>query len=114
MSPPNTPIQETNGVCELCGRDAVRVTRHHLIPRTRHHNKHTQRMFSREDMTSRILLVCHPCHKQIHAVFNEKDLEREFNTREKLLAHFEIQRFIDWIANKPAGFVPRTSSTQRK
>jgi hypothetical protein len=71
-------------------------------------------MFSREEMTSRILLVCRPCHKQIHAVFSEKDLEREFNTREKLLAHFEIQRFVDWIANKPAGFVPRTFNNQRR
>lgn len=40
----------------------------------------------------------------VHAVFTEKQLEREFNTVELLRSHPEIQKFIAWIASKPAGF----------
>ncbi|MBY0375206.1 MAG: hypothetical protein K2Q23_14515 [Bryobacteraceae bacterium] len=93
-----------SGGCELCGRVEVELTRHHLVPRTRHSNKRTQRTFEREDVTTRIALICRPCHKMVHAVFTEKQLEREFNTVELLRSHPEIQKFIAWIASKPAGF----------
>ncbi len=48
--------------------------------------------------------ICRPCHSQIHALLTEKELEREWNTVERLLRHPEIQRFAGWIASKPRGF----------
>lgn len=82
------------------------LTRHHLIPRTRHRNKRNKRDFSRSEVKNRILWVCRPCHSHIHRVFGEKELEREYNTREALLGHPEIRRFTDWIAKRPPGFSP--------
>jgi hypothetical protein len=47
----------------------------------------------------------HPiCHRTIHANFTNSDLEKRFATVEALLAHPEIGRFVDWIANKPSHF----------
>lgn len=87
--------------CELCGRKVPEVTKHHLIPRTRHANKRNKREFSREDVRHRLALICRPCHKQIHAVLTEKQMERDHNTLDALKAHPEIAKFLTWIRNKP-------------
>jgi len=88
--------------CQLCGRTVEEVTRHHLIPRTRHANKKNMRDFDRTEVRTRLALLCRPCHKQIHATLTEKQLEREFNTLEALRSHPDIARFIQWIQDKPA------------
>lgn len=93
--------------CELCSRTVARLTRHHLIPRTRHKNKRNKKAFDRDEVRTRILMVCGPCQKQIHALFTEKELERTYNTREALLAHPEVSRFVTWLATKPDGTAVR-------
>lgn len=100
--------------CQLCGRAGAELTRHHLIPRTRHGNKRSRRRFALETMRSRILWLCRPCHKQIHALFTEKELAEQYHSREALLKHEEVQRFVAWIGNKPAGFVPATALRRRR
>ena len=93
--------------CELCGRSGLALTRHHLIPKTRHANQRTRREFTRDER-QQVALLCRPCHSQIHAVLTEKQLEREFNTLPLLAAHPDIARFTAWIRQKPAGFRPAT------
>ena len=97
--------------CGLCGRDVSRTSRHHLIPRTRHKNKRNKRTFSRDDVRTRLVDLCRPCHRVIHHTLTEKELERDYNTVEKLLAHPEITKFIEWLKDKPDGtsvrFPPR-------
>ena len=90
------------GCCALCEREE-RLTRHHPIPRARHHNKRNKREFPRQRVRQ-VVGVCCPCHSQIHQLLSEKQLEREFNTVEKLRDHPEIAKFARWIRRKPAGF----------
>jgi len=89
--------------CELCERAVGRVTKHHLIPRTRHKNKRNKKNFDREEIHTRVLWLCSPCHKTVHAILTEKELENEYNTRDLLLAHAEIAKFVAWIRGKPDG-----------
>lgn len=89
--------------CELCGRAGVELTRHHLIPRTRHTNKRAKRQTTREERQQTIGL-CRPCHNQIHALFTAKQLERDFPTLSLLAAHPGVARFVEWIREKPPGF----------
>lgn len=89
--------------CELCRRQVSVVSRHHLIPRTRHKNKKNKKTFSRQDVKERLVQLCKPCHNTIHAVLTNKELEREYNTLEALQAHSSIQQFCVWIATKPDG-----------
>jgi hypothetical protein len=89
------------GTCALCERENVDVTGHHLIPRMRH-NKKVKREMTSEERNTKVPL-CRPCHDQIHALFTEKELEREHNTIEKLKNLPEVQKFIAWIAKKPFG-----------
>jgi hypothetical protein len=91
-----------HGKCVICEREE-KLTRHHLIPRTRHHNKRNKREFDRAEVKITVG-ICRPCHSQIHAVLTEKQLEREYNTIESLRTHPELRKFADWIAGKPRGF----------
>lgn len=88
--------------CAICGREET-LTRHHLIPRTRHHNKRNKREFARA-VVRRVVGICRPCHSQIHQLLTEKDLEREYNTLARLKAHPGIAKFAKWVATKPRGF----------
>jgi len=102
------------GRCELCQRQVTVLTRHHLIPRTRHANKRNQREFTRADVKQRIAWLCRPCHNHIHALFTEKTLERDFNTMESLAAHPEVSRFVAWIRKKPDAFRPANQPSAGK
>lgn len=99
--------------CQLCGRTVKGITRHHLIPRTRHKNKRNKREFDRDDVKSRTIDVCPPCHKNIHAVFENKELEREYNTLDALRAHPDIHRFSEWVATKPPDTHVRVRTKKR-
>jgi hypothetical protein len=79
----------------------------------RHRKKRNQRLFSREEVRTRILWICRPCHNHIHGVLTEKELEFDYNTREALLAHPAIRHFVDWIGARPAGFKPANRSMKR-
>ena len=89
--------------CEICGRAEVDLTRHHLIPLTRHANKRARRVTTAEER-QQVALICRPCHHQIHALFTEKQLERDFPTLALLAAHPDVARFVEWIRKKPPGF----------
>ena len=104
-------IPENGGVCGLCARVVERRTRHHLIPRSRHANKRVKRLFNREEL-QRTVPLCGACHRQIHRALTEKELEREYNTVEALLAHPDISRFVRWVERKPHGVVVRGEARQ--
>ncbi|MGI8890067.1 MAG: hypothetical protein ACR2G0_04705 [Chthoniobacterales bacterium] len=101
------------GTCAICERDE-RLTRHHLIPRTRHHNKRNKREFPRATVRM-VVGLCRSCHAQVHQILTEKQLERDFNTIEKLRAQPEMAKFAEWIRSKPSGFraAMRSSKTVR-
>lgn len=84
--------------CSLCGRTPRRgTTDHHLIPRTCHGNKWFRRRFTREDM-QRTIPVCRECHSAIHKFIpSHKLLGRSYSTRETLLAHEQLHRFVGWV-----------------
>ncbi|MFL6595858.1 MAG: hypothetical protein ACJ8HQ_10495, partial [Chthoniobacterales bacterium] len=95
------------------GREET-LTRHHLIPRTRHSNKRNKRDFERA-VVRQVVRICRPCHSQIHALLSEKELEREYNTIAKLKTHPGLAKFAQWIASKPRGFrVAMQKTNERK
>ncbi len=83
----------TDNLCPLCTRPlAEPVNRHHLLP------------VSRGGKGSPTLLMHKICHSKIHAVLSEKELERSYDTIEKLQAQEEIAKFIKWVSKKPPEF----------
>jgi hypothetical protein len=87
--------------CKLCRRLTKRgTTEHHLIPRTCHTNKWFKRRYTREQMNQTIS-VCRDCHRAIHdLVPDEKQLGRDFNTLDLLLANEQIAKFVTWVRKR--------------
>lgn len=98
---PLTDAAALDPVCPLCDRPVPPSQRdaHHLVPRSR---------------GGVATVVMHRiCHRQVHALFTEAELERHYPTAEALRAHPEMARFIQWIAAKPAAFTERTRKSTR-
>jgi len=75
--------------CRICGRFTpdMHQEKHHLIPRAKG---------GKEKIT-----VCHDCGNQVHQLFTNNELKKDFNTIEKLLANEKIQTWIKWVRKKP-------------
>ena len=84
--------------CPLCGRPNDDPTDHHLVPKSRG-GKITK-------------TLCRDCHKAIHAVFTNAELETTYNTVDALMSHAELATMIRFIA-KQHGRV-RVRSTSRR
>jgi hypothetical protein len=98
--------------CELCERVVANVTQHHVIPRTTHKRKKRRQGYTQEEL-NRVIWICVPCHKNIHAVLTEKELADEFNTIEKLLGFPAIAKFTVWV-RKQADAPIRVRSSNEK
>lgn len=58
-------------------------------------------------MHNRLLWVCRSCHNHIHQCISEKALADSYHTKERLLEHPAIQKFVTWSAGKPDHFKAR-------
>jgi 5-methylcytosine-specific restriction protein A len=79
--------------CSLCQR---------LVPRrliTLHHLKPKERGGRAEHRTP----LCKPCHKQLHATYSNKELDRELDSLESLRNAAELQPFLRWIRKQKPG-----------
>lgn len=72
--------------CPLCRRPNDDPTDHHLIPK------------SRGGTTTET--ICRDCHKAIHALFTNQELEASYSTVEALLEHPELATMIRFIAKQ--------------
>lgn len=103
-----------HGNCELCCRSGLELTRHHLIPRSRHRKGQIRRSFPKSELSERIAMLCRSCHRFIHRTLSEAELASSFNTISDLQRHPEIAKFIGWIADKPAGLAVRSAKPRRR
>ncbi len=87
---------EKKDTCPLCDRPFGKdVQMHHLIPKSQG-GKET--------------IPLHPiCHRKLHALFNEKELARNYATVEALRDQIEIKRFTAWLRGKPPDFYRKTA-----
>ena len=46
------------------------------------------------------LPICIDCHNGIHAFFTNKELEKEYNTVEALLAHEKFSKHVKWLSKQ--------------
>jgi hypothetical protein len=48
-------------------------------------------------MNKRGAALCSDCHKFIHKTYTEKELGKNFNTFDKLMADPKILKFVKWV-----------------
>jgi 5-methylcytosine-specific restriction endonuclease McrA len=88
-------VDEGNSMrCELCNREIIegQESIHHLIPK------------SNNNGNGPMAILHSICHKQIHALFSNKQLAKTYNTISKLKAHKDVERFVKWVNKKPIDF----------
>ncbi len=89
-------------VCPLCDRPIPPAQRdaHHLVPHSRGGVQ-----------TAWLHRIC---HRQVHALFSEAELEREYHHADALRRHPAMARFVAWVRHKPAGFFERTRQSRHR
>ncbi|MBZ8179509.1 hypothetical protein G3T18_05250 [Oscillatoria salina IIICB1] len=75
--------------CELCERKTDNLTVHHLVPK--------QSVKRKQANAGPTTDICSACHRQIHALFDNKYLAQNLNTIEKLKSEPQMQKFLSWI-----------------
>jgi hypothetical protein len=90
------PVLRALPRCPLCQREIPisEQDAHHFIPKSKG---------GRETV-----LLHRICHRQIHALFSETELARQFNTAQALLSHAQVQTFVKWVHQKPNDFFQRS------
>lgn len=98
-TPPPAPSSTRGKVseCEMCERDWVPLTYHHLIPRFVH-AKAVKRGWHREEDLQNVAWLCRACHSFIHRFAGHEELAREYFTVERLLEQEEVRSFAMWVS----------------
>lgn len=92
---PSTTRPESNE-CEICGRDQLPLTYHHLIPKDSH-AKVLKRGWHPEEDLNNVAWICRACHNLVHSIASNDELAREWYTVELLMGREDVQRFAKWI-----------------
>lgn len=97
-TPPPPPSAERHKTtdCEICGRDWVPLTYHHLVPRAVH-AKALRRGWHAEADLQAAAWLCRACHSFVHRLEGNEALAREYYTVDKLLARDEVRAFAAWV-----------------
>jgi hypothetical protein len=94
--PPPSVTRRLVSACEICGRDWVNLTYHHLIPRMVH-AKVVKRGWHRPDELQNVAWLCGACHRFVHHFAGHEDLARRFYTVELLLEQEDVVAFAKWV-----------------
>ncbi|MBM4761680.1 HNH endonuclease [Bacillus sp. B15-48] len=77
------------GQCELCGRNNIETTVHHLLPK------------EKGGTFGETANLCIPCHKQIHALYTNEEIAARLTTIQDLRTDEQLSRFIKWLRKQP-------------
>lgn len=78
--------------CELCEREVHNQTIHHLIPRSR----------GKKKQVLPTALLCAACHRQLHALYTNRELAHSYASLDALKADPSVQKFISWVRRQDA------------
>lgn len=90
------------GRCELCHRQEIMLTKHHLLPREEGGNE------------EHIAFICEDCHKHIHALYTNKELAIRLDSIEALQQDEKIKKYLKFIRKQPASKKVRTRKSKER
>lgn len=82
--------------CEICGREHLPLTYHHLIPR-QIHGKAVKRGWHKEWELSKVAWLCRSCHSFVHKCASNEELAKDYYDVELLLEREDVQKFAAWV-----------------
>jgi len=82
--------------CEICERDWIPLTYHHLIPRGVH-AKVLKRGWHEEWMLNSVAWLCRACHTFVHRMAGNEELAKDWYTVDKILEREDVQVWRGWV-----------------
>lgn len=82
--------------CELCGRDWIPLTYHHLIPRSTH-DKVRKRGWHPDWRLNAVAWLCRACHDFVHGLASNEELAREWWSLERLRSREDTKVWVEWV-----------------
>ncbi|KAK5321043.1 hypothetical protein LTR70_004288 [Exophiala xenobiotica] len=82
--------------CEICERDWVPMTYHHLIPKTVH-AKVLKRGWHEERELNSVAWLCRACHSFVHRMASNEELAKEWYTVERICEREDVQKWAMWV-----------------
>lgn len=82
--------------CEICDRDWVPMTYHHLIPRAVH-AKVLKRSWHEENQLNSVAWLCRACHSFVHRMASNEELAKEWYTVDRICSREDVQKWAQWV-----------------
>ena len=95
-SPPPIWANTRTLACEICDRDWIPLTYHHLIPK-QVHEKALKRQWHEEWKLNTVAWLCRACHSFVHKIASNEELAKELYTVELLMDREDIQAWAKWV-----------------
>jgi hypothetical protein len=89
-------ISTRKSACEICERDWVPLTYHHLIPRGVH-AKVLKRGWHEEHVLNSVAWLCRACHSFVHRMASDEELARNWYTIERIGERDDVQKWAQWV-----------------
>ncbi|KAI7526366.1 hypothetical protein KC331_g17004 [Hortaea werneckii] len=82
--------------CEICDREHLPLTYHHLIPRQMH-DKAVKRGWHKEWELNKVAWLCRACHSFVHRIASNEELARELFSVEALMEREDVVKWAQWV-----------------
>lgn len=82
--------------CEICERDWIPLSYHHLIPRGVH-AKVVKKGWHDEWMLNSVAWLCRACHSFVHRMASNEELAREWFTVERICEREDVRDWAMWV-----------------
>lgn len=89
-------VTTRSSACEICERDWIPLTYHHLIPKQMH-AKAIKRGWHEEWQLNSVAWLCRACHSCVHGIASNEELARDWYSIERLMSREDIQAFARWV-----------------
>lgn len=93
---PTAPSATRTDHCELCERDWIPLTYHHLIPRSTH-ARVLKRGWHPEADLQNVAWLCRACHSFVHRTIGNEELAKGWFTVERLAGREDVQKWCKWV-----------------
>lgn len=95
-TPPPKWIETKVTACEICERDWIPMTYHHLIPKAVH-TKVLKRGWHEERQLNSVAWLCRACHSFVHRMASNEELAKNYYTVELICEREEVQKWAMWV-----------------
>ncbi|KAL2855064.1 hypothetical protein BJX68DRAFT_264212 [Aspergillus pseudodeflectus] len=94
--PPPVWANTRKSACEICERDWIPLSYHHLIPRGVH-EKVIKKGWHDEWMLNSVAWLCRACHSFVHRMASNEELAREWYTVGRILEREDVRDWARWV-----------------